>query len=519
MNSSLGIYFGPGVISIVETKGKMVLNNAEIPYSVLLPGEQLEEKVPEDLKIVTMLKDELSKNKITTKEATVGLSGKDLVVRTFEMLVLPREELVGAVSFEAKKYIPFKIEDLISDFQITYDRASRKNLILFMGIKKEILNKYLAILEKLDIKVNTIEYSAFSVLRLMQLMRFAQQGIIGVISVDFPTKDEVNFLVLENGFPLFSRDITLIGGPEEFFKTESPDTVAILEKLKTEIRISLDFYHRKFPTKNIAKTFFVSSPELRSDLTTFIIKDMDLSIQFIDVSKVIGRPIPFSLSFIKGYSASLSKMIKTDLKIDLVASKIALIPKAGLEKEAALFLGRFRWLAGLKISRKVLTLSLLICVAVFIQGLYKMMFLQKELENIRGLQPEVLTVNPKTDYQELTKIDSEYKKKIDTMDKFIRHQLYLTDQLDAIPRVMPENMWLTDFSFTRKEDTVDLILRGIVYLGDNNRELELLNLFISRLKENTVLGKHFKEITIDSVDNIHLEKITATQFTIVCRAD
>jgi len=518
MNSSLGIYFGPGVISIVETKGKMVLNNAEIPYSALLPGEQLEEKVPEDLKIVTMLKDELRKNKIAAKEVAVGLSGKDLIVRTFEMLVLPREELIGAVNFEAKKYIPFKIEDLISDFQVTYDRASRKNLILFMGIKKETLNKYLAILQQLDIKANTIEYSAFSVLRLMQLMRFAQQGIIGVISVDFPTKDEVNFLVLENGFPLFSRDITLIGGPEELFKTEAPDTVAILERLKTEIRISLDFYHRKFPTKNISKTFFASSPELRSDLTTFI-KDMGLSIQFIDVSKVTGRPMPFSLSFIKGYSASLSKIIKTNLKINLAAPKIAPIPRGEFEKETALFLGRFRWLAGLKINRKVLTLSLLICAAVFIQGFYKMIFLQKELENIRGLQPEVLTVNPKTDYEELTKIDSKYKIKIDTMDKFIRHQLYLTDQLDAIPRVIPENMWLTDFSFTRKEDTLDLILRGIVYLGNSNRELELLNLFTSRLKENMVLGKHFKEITIDSVDNIHLEKITATQFTIVCRAD
>jgi len=517
--SSLGIYFGPRVISIVETKGKAVLNNIEIPYAVLSTGESLEEKVPEDLKIVTLLKDELKRNRIESKEAAVSLSGKDLIVRTFDMLVMPKEELVSAVDFEAKKYIPFKIEELISDFQVNYDKSSRRNFILFMGMKKEGLNKYLKILEKLDIRVNNIEYSAFSVLRLMKLMRLSQRGVIGVISADFPAKDEANFMVLENGFPLFSRDITLIGGPEEVSNnSEIPDTAAILDKIKTEIRISVDFYHRKFPTKNIANIFFVSSPEFRSDLAAFI-KDMSLSVQFIDVSKVIGRPVSFSLNFIKGYSASLAKLIKTDIKINLLAPKIAPKAKAGSDREAFLAPAKFFELSGLKVNFKIVILSLLICLAVFMQGFYKRSGLQREMEDIRGLRPKVLTVDPQTGYEELVKIDSEYKKKIGAMDRLIRQQLYLTDQLDAIPRIIPENVWLTSLSSTKSEGRADLTLKGMVYLGDSNKELELLNMFISRLRENAVLGKNFKQITIDSVENSKIKDITVTQFTIVCRID
>jgi len=516
--SSLGIYFGPRVISIVEAKGKEVLNSLEIPYSMLSAGEMLEDKVPEDIKIVTILKDELRKNKIGAKEATVSLSGKDLIARTFDMLVMPKEELVSAVNFEAKKYIPFKVEELISDFQVNYDRASRRNLILFMGIKKETLNKYLAILGRLNIRVNTVEYSAFSVLRLMKLMRFSQQGIVGVISVDFPAKDEANFTVIENGFPLFSRDITLMGEPEEPSKTETPDTGAILEKLKTEIRISVDFYHRKFPAKNIANTFFVSSPELRSDLTAFI-KDMGLSVQFIDVYKVIGKLTPFSLSFIKGYSASLSRLIKTNIKINLLTPEVAPKIKVTTDKEAAVTAEKFLDFQGLRINPKTVIFGLLICAAVFIQGFYKRISLERELENIQGLRPKVLSVDPKNSYDELKKIDSEYKSKIDTMDKLTRKQLYLTEQLDAIPRVIPENIWLTGFSFERKEDRGDLTLRGIIYLGDSNKELELLNLFISRLKEDASLGKYFKNIIIDSIDNNQIGEITVTQFTIACHAD
>jgi len=43
--SSLGIYFGPRSISIVDTKGRRLINEVQIPQTSMTPGE-LEEKVP-----------------------------------------------------------------------------------------------------------------------------------------------------------------------------------------------------------------------------------------------------------------------------------------------------------------------------------------------------------------------------------------------------------------------------------------------------------------------------------------
>jgi len=65
--NSLGIYFGPKVISIVETKGRRLINSALIPQSTISTGE-LEEKVPIEVKstsIISLIKDELDKNKIS----------------------------------------------------------------------------------------------------------------------------------------------------------------------------------------------------------------------------------------------------------------------------------------------------------------------------------------------------------------------------------------------------------------------------------------------------------------------
>lgn len=511
--NSLGVYFGPKMICIVESKAKSPVNTIQVPQSAISAGE-LEEKVPSEVKIVALFKDELRKNKIEAKEAFLVLSGKDLVIRTFEMPVVPGNELDNAVRFEAKKYIPFRIEDLITDFQVRYDKANRKNIVLFIGIKKEILDKYLSILSQLDIRPSAIEYSAFSILRLLKTSAFSDKGVISVISVDFKEEDEVNFTVLENGFPLFSRDITFIGGPDEFSGAGAKDTGIVLDKLKTEIRVSLDYYHRKFPSKNITKTFFVCSQDYRNELSSFI-KDMDLSSQFIDVTKFMGKTAPFSLSAVKAYSASLFRVIKSNLKVNLLLAKEKTKKKepVPISIEAIPSL-----LAGLQLDFKVLALGIMICAATFAYGIINKQPLVTELAEIRNMRPKVMGVNPSLSNDDLSKIDMEYKQKVDTLDNLLKEQLYLTKLIETTARVKPQGIWLTDIYFSKEEAGSGLVLTGMAYLTDSDKEFALVNKYLSSLKENTAFARYFKDINITSLDHRPFKKATVTSFIISCRA-
>jgi len=99
--NKLGIYFGTQGISIVETKLKKPVNNILIPHSVISPVELLEEKVPVSEKIAVLIKNELINRRIEVKEVTIILSGRDLIIRTFEMPILPKEELLTAINFES----------------------------------------------------------------------------------------------------------------------------------------------------------------------------------------------------------------------------------------------------------------------------------------------------------------------------------------------------------------------------------------------------------------------------------
>jgi len=513
--NSFGIYFGPKVISIVETKKGKVINTAQIPQPAI-PAIELEDKISTEVKlieIIALFKSELRKAKIEAGETTLCLSGKDLIIRTFEMPELPREELRNAINYEAKKYIPFKVEDLISDFQLEFDKLSRTNLVLFMGIKKETLDRYISILSQLNIKINAIEYSAFSILRVLRLTGASDKGIAGVLGADFKGEDEINFTVLANGFPLFSRDISVSGGPQDFGKTEETDRGMIVEKLKTELRVSLDYYHRKFPAKNIKKMFLVSSQDYRSDLEG-IMSDIGLSSHFVDVSRIIKRQIPYSLSFVKGYSSSLSKTFKTKIKLNVLGVK-----KAKATKEKAVQLEVTSLIRGLKLDLRALVLGLLICAATFGFGLYRIQILRNELNKIISMRSAVIKVSRGASYEELTKIDSEYKGKLGTLDNLIKNQLYLTEPLNIIAKIIPTGAWLNEVSFVKKGDAkADLNLQGVVYLADSEKELGTANTFLSNLKTNRDFAKYFKEINIVSLDRAQIDEMAVTVFLISCKS-
>jgi len=508
--NTLGVYFGPQFISIVETKGNKPINYLQVSQAAVSTGELLEEKVPAPVKLIALLKDELMRNNIEANEAIVSISGKDLIVRTFEMPILSRQELDTAVNFEVKKYIPFKIEDLFSDFQYKLDKTIQKTRVLFVGIKKEALDNYLNILSQLGIKIKSIEYSAFSLLRLLKLSGIKEKGIIAVVNIDITKDDEANFVVLDDGFPLFSRDIGLMGGYEEVAKEEEAQSSIILEKLKREIQISLDYYGRKFPGKNISKIFFITSPNYRADLDGFI-KELGLGIHFIDINKYIDRPISFSLPFVKGYSSSLSK-INTGVKINLLLAKERVVKKIGQEVSAPQSLAmRF------KADVIVAAVCFLIFIIIFISGIYRAVPLQNELKNIINIRPVASTISGEPSYKELVDINSNYKIKAEAMDNIIKNRLYLTPLLDAIPRVVPKGIRLVNLSFENKEEKTELILEGTAYLGNNDNELELVSTFLSRLKENPTFTKYFKEISVVSTGYKQIEKITITNFIISCQ--
>ena len=508
----LGIYFGLKSITLVETEGPKVINNVFIPLQRLsVPG--VEEKIPEEIKIAAAIKDEIRKNEIEAREVNLVLMGRDLIIRTFHIPVLPANELNAAVRFEARKYIPFKVEDMAYDFQVSLDKTNRKNLILFVGLKRENLNKYISIFNQLNIKVNSVEYGGFSLLRLIQLAKVKGKGIFVVVNIDLAEEDEVNFIVLENNLPLFSRDIIISGETAfpDYNQTVKADLAGNLEKMKIELRISLDFYLRKFPTKNISSMIAIVPEEYRQDIEAFV-RERGLGIKFVDPRKLPDRPMNFSLGFFKAYSASLKKQVKTPIKIDLLSerTKVKVLQQLGLSKGL---------LSRLKLDVKFIFLSVAVILSPFLIIFLRSQPIRLELASIVVGHPKVTTVSPALSYEELDSINSKYREKIKVMNGIFKKRVFLSGVLDSIPRAISDGLWLSDFNFkVSSNDLVILNIKGACYLEDNDKERKSINKFLNSLKSNSNFNNVFRKVDILSLDQQKMGKLILTGFTIECRS-
>lgn len=508
--SVLGIYFGPKVISLVETENKRILKNVNIPYAES-SGSDLEEKVPDEIKIVALIKEELRKNQIDAREAVITLSGKDLIVRNFEMPNISQDEMQSAVNFEAKKYIPFKVEELISDFQ-SRPEANHKNQVLYVGIKKTTLAKYLNILQQLSIKSTAIEYSDFSNLRALKLTGVNDRGILGIISVDLEEEKEASFIVLDNGFPLFSRDIAL--GSESAAEQPKVEELqagpnALVEKLKSELRVSVDFYNRKFPTRAVKRAALLTSEDTRFDLEN-IVKEIGLTSQFVETKQYysVGK---FSLPMLKAYSCSIAKVIKTGIRTNLLAARDKKITTREIRpiEAGSLF-------TDIHIQPGLVIIGVVICGLAFVYGYLQRLPIQTKINEIISQRPQVTSASGDASYEELSAVDTQHKEKLDTIQTLVNKKLLLTKPINAIPRDIPDGMWLVDFTFSKESDRISLTLKGIAYLEDSDKEIRIVNQFAASLKQDSNFTRYFDNIMVSSVERGQFGDTPVTNFIISC---
>ncbi len=502
--SEFGIYFGTRIINITEVKGKKALVNISIPQERIINPE-LEQKNPDEAQIVNALKGEFAKNEISPSNVSIALPAEDIIVRTFDLpIFLSKKELdYSTIAFEAKKYIPFKIEDIVFDFRLYRDRKDKKNLVLFVGIKKEILNRYLSIFKQLQIRIRLIEYAGFSIMRLLKLGGIKDTGVIGLLNVDL--EEETNFLVCQNGFSLFSRDINLF--PRSEGETES----AFIEKLKSEIRISLDFFRRKFPTKSLEKVIVLSLPQYQTEIAA-LIKNLGLSTTPLVISKFLGRDLEFSGTLAKSYAVAISNIQRSRFPMDLL--KPAMKKEEGLPGQALPVA-----IAAIRIKPKVVLLASLIILLSVGWGLIRRLPLENELKIIGVVQPKIEGISGQQSFASLANLEREYIDKRDVMEGVVRNRFYLTKAMDVIPRLMPSGTWLTSFSFQSLSGKLEFNLEGLVSLADPDEEFAAVNDIVSGLKNDPNFNQYFKVINVVSMERIELTKpkLEVTKFAILCR--
>ncbi|OGM18456.1 hypothetical protein A2686_02520 [Candidatus Woesebacteria bacterium RIFCSPHIGHO2_01_FULL_38_10] len=304
----VGLDIGSKTVKIVELsqgKNEFILKASGIAGHKGRPPEQTQTE-----KELTPLAETIRKLykevRISSKEVSIALPESQVFIRTVKFPLLTDSEIASAIKWEAEQYIPIPISEAIVQHQIIErkeDITSSQTTVLLIAVSKQIVEKYVKVVEMAGLNLIVVETE------LMSMVRSLAPSDQTVLILDFGAKS-TDIAIAKEGRLVFSRSVLTAGeaftraiaqglGIEEIRAEEYKKAYGLSESLlegkvkealqptvrlvSDEIKKAIHFYQSEergsTPSSLILAGGTAGMPEIASVLT-----------KFLNIEVVIGNP-------------------------------------------------------------------------------------------------------------------------------------------------------------------------------------------------------------------------------------
>ncbi len=232
---------------------------------------------PDEVKFA--IKEVLRKGGFKTKRVVTSVSGRSVIVRYVTMLQMSREDLQSAIRYEADKYIPFEVEEVVLDSQILEENVGKgegdqqEMKVLLVAVKRSLIEEHVMLLKECGLQPAIIDVDAFALgnafeLRTIHTHREKEYDEKVVALIDIGA-NKTNINIMKGKTSYFTREVYLAGndfteaiarrlGVEEAeaeaLKCDPRDRVGEVEEcilptlddLGNEIQLSFDYFENQF---------------------------------------------------------------------------------------------------------------------------------------------------------------------------------------------------------------------------------------------------------------------------------
>jgi type IV pilus assembly protein PilM len=148
----------------------------------------------------------------SNKDVNIAVSGSSVVIRFIELPRMNEDELKNAIIFEAEKYIPFSINEVIIDHQLLIPHlGDNKMLVLLIAAKKNVVNERLELINKAGLSVNILDVASLAnVNSFFMTAKKGKDEIVALINIGAKATD-IN--IVSGEILYFTRSIQ-IGGDD-----------------------------------------------------------------------------------------------------------------------------------------------------------------------------------------------------------------------------------------------------------------------------------------------------------------
>lgn len=519
MGSSTGIYVGTENINIVSLGGSfqrprlVSFARAKLPNQtawrsrVRVEGQVGLETAPPtqaEEPMIACVQTLLGKLGLTSPQVQAGLPAESVAIRYFQMPAIPPHERKTAIAFEAKKYLPFKLEELITDFQVIVRRADPTLMrIMFFGIKRSSSFMYAELFQASGFSALCLEPAPLSLMRLLRSS--GQLGREEVAVLLLLEQDTATINIAHSDLLYLSRNVTLgpAGAPPGGPSGE------LLDALVNETRVSMDYYRRRFLGEPpVARVLVFGQPPDPARLEE-LSKALDLPVQMGDpFGKIAGaNSVPPGLAVAAGLALR---------GLDKGGGVNLLAPEHRPQRQGLL--------------KPFLVEAAACCAVLALWYGLSMADLQswkQKVSQLRAQQVQPAQVTPGAPVAQLQETLASRDKEFRALQSFSQVQAKPSALLTSLSRLIPQEAWLryTLLRDAPKEGPKGgppterhrlLRLAGGAFANDRDRELERVNQFLATLRQDSLFQSAFSEFSLDSVLRAPLGEDEVTEFQLSC---
>ncbi len=165
-------------------------------------------------KIAAGLKSFLEGFQPATRDVNISLSAPSAIVRFINMPKMKKEDLTNSLRFEAEKYIPFNINEVLIDASILEDNFDEKNQmrVLLAAAKKDAVNSRIDMLKEIGLSVAVIDIDSFACFNAFcnSFDKLDESKSTALLNIGYT---QTNIIIFRGSQPFFTRDMQ-IGGKD-----------------------------------------------------------------------------------------------------------------------------------------------------------------------------------------------------------------------------------------------------------------------------------------------------------------
>jgi len=485
----VGLYFDAKRVYLVELRKEFgeihISRSAEIDVPPPASG-MLHEFGPETWEAIRQAFD---RTKIQSRSIAIALPEREIMVRYFDMPLLPKKEQTAAIRFESQKYLPFDVRDLYSDYELFPDKRHKRMGVAFLASRKKIVDDVAHNLEQMGVRIAAVETVSVALIRTLPPAAVKTE-VQALVSID--RDGALTTVVFRGKSILMSRSSAPRPAPLGVAAT------APSEEVVAEIRLAFNYFSKSFKGEPIKRMLVSVDPgEELIGWEELLQREFGLPVSTINAIHTLGRTKTVSPGMAVAIGAAL-RWVMRDAKVNLLPHTTAkrvesqsLSPEE--EKEVLQ-----KWAIRFAIAGLVALVALHFALGAQLDDR------KKKLDAARRSPARAATANAGMSPDQLKQREAAINKKLVFLSNVFEKRVLVTSKLVEAARALPEEVRLSSLDYSDPGDREGksfptMKLEGMISLSNSGSELALANRFVTALKENEAFTRGFADVKLTAV--------------------